>query len=848
MALRLDFVCTLPNGMHARPANVIENMASGFLCEIFWVNKRTQIRGDAKSVLSIVSTDSLLNDECILEFDGLDEDEAYSAFEKFIKEDFIHCDEPLSEPCEDNIIGEIPRTLRHLKLNPAMGEAVCSGIGMGKLLHFSSFNFNNPSALPAFRSQAEEKQDVEAAIEKIKNHMETGANGLAHDIVKAQISILKDKRFKNDILAHIEEHKSAAAAIVQTVCDICSELAQSASCYIQERQLDIKDIGLRLMAEIYHLEPFSPPIYLKENSIIFTDNLTPSQFLGLDKTKLKGLVLSSGGKTSHTVILARSFNIPTIVSVAQDDLIPYNNQLAVIDADNAIILPNPDDKVIKYYNREIEIKEILKKRQTEFLYKKGRTKDKIQLEIAANIASEAEATNAFNLGAEGIGLFRTEMLYMDRHTEPSEEEMFRIYKTTAEAAQGRRVIVRTVDIGGDKPVHYLNIPSEDNPFLGYRAVRIYEEFLDLFKKQLRSILRASAFGRLNIMIPMISSVEEIRWVKTILAEVKQELAEQNIRFDRSIPLGIMLEVPSTLFLIDILCSEVDFFSIGSNDLTQYLMAVDRDNAKIAHLYDSFNPAFIRALDYAVKMIHQNKGWVGICGELASDRRMLPLLVGMGVNEVSMPAALIGSTKENLSLLHSEKCKQHLEAVLQCATSEEIGNLMDHFSYSDEKRSILDEDCIMLNAHISSKEEAIKTMVDNLLLAGRTQKTRALEDDLWAREEVFSTALGFGFAIPHTKSIHIEHSTISVARLNQPIKWGEEEVQLIIMLTLNPNAGGDAHMKIFSKLARKIMDETFRNKLMAAENATYVIEILTKELELEMSYDLKPNSCFRVYKK
>lgn len=832
MVLKLEFVCILPNGMHARPANVIENMASEYLCEIFWTNKRTQVRGDAKSVLSIVSTDSLFNDQCLLEFDGLDEDEAYEAFEKFMTEDFINCDEALSD-IEDNIDikSEIPRALRHLNPDSVIGTRVCAGIGIGKLMHLKAFDFHNPKNLPLFRDPISEQKDFDIAVSRLKNNLQNDTDGLVGEIVNAQIGILKDPKLKDNVSQYIQQKKSVAQALILSVNDICAELAQSSSTYIQERQLDVKDVGLRLLEEIYGSKQFSTDISITEDTIIFAENLTPSQFLSLDKSKLKGLILVHGGQTSHTVILARSFNIPTIVGVYESDLSSYFGQIAIIDADSSIILPHLEKEVEDYYIRELKIKDILQKRQAEFIYKKGRTKDRVALEIGANIASEIEAANAFKLGAEAIGLFRTEMLYMDRNSAPSEDEMYRIYKTTAQAAQGRRVIVRTIDIGGDKPVDFMNIPKEENPFLGYRAVRIYDEFLDLFKNQLRAILRASAFGRLNIMIPMVSSVEEIRWVKNILNEVKQELKAADIRFDYSIPMGIMLEVPSILFLIDILCKEIDFFSIGSNDLTQYLMAVDRDNAKITHLYDSFNPAFIRALNYAVQTIHQNKGWVGICGELGSERKILPLLVGMGIDEVSMSPALIASAKENLSMLDSKRCKEHLNETLQLTTSQDIIAHLDNFAYSDEERPILDEQCVMLNVDINNKEIAIKRMIDNLLLAQRTQKARALEDDIWAREEVFSTGLGFGFAIPHTKSTNIENSTISVARLNQPIKWGDEEAQLIIMLTLNPKSGGDTHMKIFSKLARKIMDETFRQQLMEAQDAAYIIEILTKELEL-----------------
>ena len=639
-----------------------------------------------------------------------------------------------------------------------------------------------------------------------------------------------DANLKKNILLEIRLEKSLAAAVVKTVKSICHDLSLTENAYLQARQLDIQDVGLQILQAAYGGERFSSAFYLGEDSVCIAKDLTPSQFLALDKDKLKGLILSQGTKTSHTVILARSFDVPTLVGVERETLQESLGTRVVIDTDSGVVVQALTAPIQAFYERELEIKEITKARQMKFIYKKGRTKDGLSVEIGANIASEAEVARAFSAGAEGIGLFRTELLYMNRPTAPSEESMLGVYRQVAEVAQGRRVIVRTIDIGGDKPIDYFQIPKEENPFLGYRAVRIYDEFIDIFKSQLRAILKASAFGRLNIMVPMVSSIEEVRFVRGVLDSIKDELREEGTPFDDRIPLGIMLEIPSVLFAIDSFCEEVDFFSIGTNDLTQYLMAVDRGNPKVAHLYDSFHPALIRALHYGIKTARENGSWIGLCGELGGDSRALPLFVGMGINEISMASASIASTKESLAKLDSNHCKALLDEVLTCKTTEEIKKTIDTFSQSESTLPLLDEGCVMLDVQATSKEAIIKAMIDNLFIKERTTQRQALEDDIWAREAVFSTGLGFDFAIPHTKSEHIAHSTISVARLAEPVVWGEEHAQLVIMLTLNARSS-DLHMKVFSKLSRKIMDETFRRTLLEAKSEKQVIAFLTRELEL-----------------
>ena len=514
-----------------------------------------------------------------------------------------------------------------------------------------------------------------------------------------------------------------------------------------------------------------------------------------------------------------------------DTLTPWHNQAVYLDGNAGAVIVAPTEAVSRYYQQEARVQAAIREQQSVWLNKEARSADGIRLEVAANIAHSVEAQAAFGNGAEAVGLFRTEMLYMDRASEPGESELYNIFCQALESANGRSIIIRTMDIGGDKPVDYLNIPAENNPFLGYRAVRIYEEYSSLFTTQLRAILRASAHGSLKIMIPMISSMEEILWVKEKVAEAKQQLRSEHVPFDERIPLGIMLEVPSVMFIIDQCCEEIDFFSIGSNDLTQYLLAVDRDNAKVTRHYNSLNPAFLRALDYAVQAVHRQGKWIGLCGELGAKGSVLPLLVGLGLDEISMSAPSIPATKARLAQLDSRACRQLLNQAMACRTSLEVEHLLAQFRMSQQDAPLITPRCISLDNDWRSKEEVLKGMTDNLLLAGRCRYPRKLEADLWAREAVFSTGLGFSFAIPHSKSEHIEQSTISVARLPAPVAWGDEEAQFIIMLTLNKHAAGDQHMRIFSRLARRIMHEEFRNALVNADSADAIASLLQHELEL-----------------
>lgn len=833
MALVVEFTCELPNGVHARPASHVETLCNTFISQIEWHNLRTDRKGNAKSALALIGTDTLAGDVCRLVIHGEDEQSAHQQLEQWLREAFPHCDAPLAE-APNTELDPLPESLT--RLNPTLFRAlpVCSGSARGILTLLTSLDLNALTDLPDAKSPEEEQSALDSGLTLLVKNIELRAldsDSTASAILDAHRSLATDASLRQHLLSGVSQGLSCAQATIATANHFCDTFSRSSSSYLQERVLDVRDVCYQLLQQIYGEQRFPAPGQLTQPTVCLADDLTPGQFLELDKTLLKGLLLKSGGTTSHTVILARSFNIPTLVGVDSESLLQWRNKPVFIDGNAGAVVVDTGSAVARYYQQEARVQQAIREQQRIWLDREARTADGLRIEIAANIAHAVEAQAAFGNGAEGIGLFRTEMLYMDRSSAPGENELYNIFCQALESANGRSIIVRTMDIGGDKPVEYLNIPAENNPFLGYRAVRIYEEYAALFTTQLRAILRASAHGNLKIMIPMISSMEEILWVKEKLAEAKQQLRAEHVPFDEKIPFGIMLEVPSVMFIIDQCCEEIDFFSIGSNDLTQYLLAVDRDNAKVTRHYNSLNPAFLRALDYAVQAVHRQGKWIGLCGELGAKGSVLPLLVGLGLDELSMGSPAIPATKARLAQLDSRACRQLLNQAMACRTSLEVEHLLAQFRMNQQDTPLVTPRCISLDNDWNSKEEVMKGMTDNLLLAGRCRYPRKLEADLWAREAVFSTGLGFSFAIPHSKSEHIEQSTISVARLKSPVMWGDEKAQFIIMLTLNKHAAGDQHMRIFSRLARRIMHDDFRSALVNAISEEAIASLLQHELEL-----------------
>ncbi|WP_431223367.1 phosphoenolpyruvate--protein phosphotransferase [Serratia sp. L9] len=836
MSELITYQCELKEGIHARPAGHIERLCNAFQSEVSWKNIRTGLKGSAKSALSLVATDTLLNDDCEITLSGADAHTAAVELSALLKK--LPQFEVVSEEETQAPAGYLPRSLCETQLSFIQGSRISGGVAIARPVVVQSLSFDDIIARAPMKTRAasEEKQALKAGIEALKQaklDAQESKVGVEHDIIQAHLSIITDSAFQEAIVHFIDNGENSWRAIVLAAMDFCEILNRSSSKYIKERVLDVLDITNQLLATVYgeHALPQNA-LELSAPSIIFADSLTPSKFLGINKQMLAGMVLTATGKTSHTAILARSLGIPTLTDIDFSTLNLQSQQDIIIDGDPAILVTAPDEQVLSYYRNEMAVQHTMQQQMLSNVYQPAVTADGNRLEIAANIASFEEAEAAFNNGAEGIGLFRTEMSFMDRETPPDYAELAELYTRVMTSADGKPVIFRTFDIGGDKPVDYLNLGDEENPFLGYRAVRTYPRYRELFAMQLKAILTASASGNAKVMIPMIASVEEIIWCREVLESVKQAMREEGLPFNDAISLGVMLEVPSVIFAIPEMAEYADFFSVGSNDLTQYFFAADRGNSQVASVYDNYASSFLRALQFAIDEVHRAGKWIGLCGELGASKDFLPLLTGMGFDELSMSGTAIPGVKHTLRELNFAQCQLLAQEALALTRSAAVKAALQAPSVKAEsQKPILAPEFILFNLDVRDKNEAIKKMTDNLWLHHRTDSRERLCDDIWTREDSFSTAVGYGFAIPHTKSDHITDSTISMATLETPITWGDQQVETVFMLTVSKSADPHAHMKYFSTLARKLMKEEFRNEIKNADSVDVLYNLMTRTLDV-----------------
>jgi len=497
-------------------------------------------------------------------------------------------------------------------------------------------------------------------------------------IFEGHIMLLEDEELEQEIIDLIKKDHATADAAAHTVIEgQAVALEELDDEYLKERAADVRDIGKRLLQNILglHIVDLSA---IADESILVAKDLTPSETAQLNLKKVLGFITDLGGRTSHTSIMARSLELPAIVGTGNVTATVKNGDFLIIDGVNNKIYVNPTDNV----------QEELKAIQTQYLSEKHElaklkdlpaiTLDGHQVEVCANIGTVRDVAGAERNGAEGVGLYRTEFLFMDRDSLPTEEEQFQAYKAVAEAVGSQAVIVRTMDIGGDKDLPYMNLPKEDNPFLGWRAIRIAMDRKEILHAQLRAILRASSFGKLRIMFPMIISVEEVRILKGELELLKAQLREEGKSFDETIEVGIMVETPASAVIARHLAKEVDFFSIGTNDLTQYTLAVDRGNDLISHLYNPMTPSVLGLIKQVIDASHAEGKWTGMCGELAGDERATLLLLGMGLDEFSMSAISIPSIKKIIRNTNFEDAKALAEQALDQPTADDLMNLVNKF--------------------------------------------------------------------------------------------------------------------------------------------------------------------------
>ncbi|MFF6009664.1 phosphoenolpyruvate-protein phosphotransferase PtsI [Rahnella sp. R3(2024)] len=565
------------------------------------------------------------------------------------------------------------------------GILVSPGIAFGKalLLKEDEIVINRKKISPDHVDQEVERfltgrAKASAQLEVIKTKAGETFGEEKEAIFEGHIMLLEDEELEQEIIALIkDEHASADAAAYSVIEGQAKALEELDDEYLKERAADVRDIGKRLLRNILDMAIVDLSSIQDEVILVATD-LTPSETAQLNLNKVLGFITDLGGRTSHTSIMARSLELPAIVGTSDVTKKVKNDDYLILDAVNNKIYVNPTadiiDQLKAVQNQYISEKDEL----TKLKDLPAITLDGHQVEVCANIGTVRDVAGAERNGAEGVGLYRTEFLFMDRDSLPTEEEQFQAYKAVAEAMGSQAVIVRTMDIGGDKDLPYMNLPKEENPFLGWRAIRICLDRKEILHDQLKGILRASAFGKLRIMFPMIISVEEVRELKAELEMLKVQLREKGQAFDETIEVGVMVETPAAAVIAHHLAKEVDFFSIGTNDLTQYTLAVDRGNELISHLYNPMSPSVLGLIKQVIDASHAAGKWTGMCGELAGDERATLLLLGMGLDEFSMSAISIPRIKKIIRNTNFEDVKALADEALAQPTAQELMNLVNKF--------------------------------------------------------------------------------------------------------------------------------------------------------------------------
>ena len=559
------------------------------------------------------------------------------------------------------------------------GMGISDGIGIG-----NSVILNNEDIKPEkIRTNdiEHEKRIFFDAIQSVKDETESfisNLEGTEKDIMQAYLMILQDDTLVQETVKIIEQESCNAAYGADTGFNkIIQMFEQMDDPYMAARSRDIADMKRKVLSKILNIKEINLS-NLPPKTILVAKELSTSNTAKLDLKNIEGIITEIGGENSHTAIMARTHKIPAIVGIKNVTNIIKEKDVIAINGTTGQIFINPSYEEEESLRKIKEKSDYIKKELEEYKNKASITKDGHEVELMANIGDVNDINIVIENTAEGVGLFRSEFLYMTSDDFPTENEQFEAYKKVAESMPNKKIVIRTLDIGGDKNLKYMKLPQEENPFLGYRAIRIYLDNIALFKVQLRAILRASHFGNLAIMFPMIASVKELVDAKKVVEDVKKELRDKNILFNENIKIGIMIEIPSAGIMADELAKECDFFSIGTNDLIQYTLAVERGNEKVASLYTHFHPAVIRLIKYVIDSAHNNGIICGMCGEAAGDSLYIPLLVGMGLDDFSMNANKILESRKLVRNLNYNECKVLADEILSMVHREDIKDKLKNF--------------------------------------------------------------------------------------------------------------------------------------------------------------------------
>ncbi len=559
------------------------------------------------------------------------------------------------------------------------GMGISDGIGIGKAIILKNEDIK-PEKIRNDDTEQEEKIFFDA-IQSIKYETEElikKLDGTEKDIMEAYLAILQDDTLVQETVEIIKQEKcNAAYGAYIGFNKIIQMFEQMDDPYMAARSSDIADMKRKVLSKILNIKEINlsdlPP-----NTILVVKELSTSNTAKLDLKNIEGIITEIGGENSHTAIMARTHRIPAIVGIKNVTNLINGEDVIAINGETGEIFINPSEEEEANLRKIKEKSANIKKKLEEYKNKPSITKDGHEVDLMANIGDVNDINIVIENTAEGVGLFRSEFLYMNSDDFPTENEQFEAYRKVAESMPNKKIVIRTLDIGGDKNLKYMKLPQEENPFLGYRAIRIYLDNIALFKVQLRAILRASYFGNLAIMFPMIASVKELVDAKKVVEDVKNELKGKNIPFNNDIEIGIMIEIPSAAIMADELAKECDFFSIGTNDLIQYTLAVERGNEKVASLYTHFHPAVIRLIKYVIDSAHNNGIICGMCGEAAGDSLYIPLLVGMGLDDFSMNANKILESRKLVRNLNYSECRALADEVLSMVHREDIKEILKKF--------------------------------------------------------------------------------------------------------------------------------------------------------------------------
>lgn len=560
------------------------------------------------------------------------------------------------------------------------GKGVISGIAMGKIM-LAGQNLDGYLVNYEPEDKETEKKKAQDALTAVAEILRESIEKLKSKDMKEQAAIMEahrmmvqDPMMADNIMAKIEELGNAPKAVLKAAEEQAVMFEQMEDEYFAARAVDLRDVGKRVAKYILGVKE---PEIGDEKVILCGREIEPSVIAGMETEKIAGVLLGSGSTTAHAVIIAKARAIPTIVGLNKEDRIDRiaDGDHVIMDGERGEIVINPAPEDIASYDEKIKKQKELAAHYAALKDLPAVTTDGVKVDLMANIGTHMDVDNALNYGAEGVGLFRSEFVFMGRQEIPTEEDQFKAYKEAIEKCKGKLCVIRTMDIGGDKPLPYLNIPEEENPFLGYRAVRISLQRRDLFLPQLKAILRAGVYGKAAIMIPMIINVAEFKKVKEFIEEAKLELAHEGKAYSDDVQVGIMVETPAAAIMTPVLAKYVDFFSIGTNDLVQYTLAVDRGNANISYLYNHFNPAVLRLVQRTISSARENGIWAGMCGEMASDPNAAVLLMAMGISELSMSAPSIPRVKEKIRSISSVKAKEILADVMAMEDGDDIRNYL-----------------------------------------------------------------------------------------------------------------------------------------------------------------------------